>query len=159
MSVPLMGPLMVAWITLAASESASVPAASAKPEPSVPTNPEEVLRTCLLKGNPTGLTPALQQLVDAGQKPIEIISGPLMNGMNEVGTLFGQGKMFLPQVVKTARIMKQAVEFLQPYIEQAHEGEAEEQHAEGRRRRRGGRNTRQAGCQAAAWRPPGRSRP
>lgn len=108
----------------AAAPSASVPAAAAKPEPSVPTNPEEVLRTCLLKGNPTGLTPALQQLIDAGQKPIEIISGPLMNGMNEVGTLFGQGKMFLPQVVKTARIMKQAVEFLQPYIEQAHEGEA-----------------------------------
>lgn len=48
---------------------------------------------------------------------VNIIEGPLMNGMNEVGVLFGEGKMFLPQVVKTARTMKQAVAILQPYIE------------------------------------------
>ena len=48
---------------------------------------------------------------------VDIIEGPLMDGMNEVGTLFGAGKMFLPQVVKTARTMKQAVAILQPYIE------------------------------------------
>jgi 5-methyltetrahydrofolate--homocysteine methyltransferase len=49
--------------------------------------------------------------------PIEVIEGPLMDGMNVVGDLFGEGKMFLPQVVKSARVMKQAVAYLQPYIE------------------------------------------
>lgn len=50
-------------------------------------------------------------------RPIEVIEGPLMDGMNVVGDLFGVGKMFLPQVVKSARVMKQAVAYLQPYIE------------------------------------------
>ena len=48
-------------------------------------------------------------------KPIEVIEGPLMAGMNVVGDLFGAGKMFLPQVVKSARVMKQAVAYLQPF--------------------------------------------
>jgi len=51
------------------------------------------------------------------QKPIEVIEGPLMAGMNVVGDLFGAGKMFLPQVVKSARVMKQAVAYLQPFLE------------------------------------------
>ncbi len=51
-------------------------------------------------------------------KPLEVIEGPLMDGMNVVGDLFGAGKMFLPQVVKSARVMKQAVAYLQPYLEQ-----------------------------------------
>jgi 5-methyltetrahydrofolate--homocysteine methyltransferase len=51
-------------------------------------------------------------------RPIEVIEGPLMDGMNVVGDLFGEGKMFLPQVVKSARVMKQAVAYLQPYIEE-----------------------------------------
>jgi 5-methyltetrahydrofolate--homocysteine methyltransferase len=51
------------------------------------------------------------------EHPIEVIEGPLMDGMNVVGDLFGEGKMFLPQVVKSARVMKQAVAYLQPYIE------------------------------------------
>ncbi|MEQ1611358.1 MAG: vitamin B12 dependent-methionine synthase activation domain-containing protein, partial [Hyphomicrobiaceae bacterium] len=50
-------------------------------------------------------------------KPLHVIEGPLMAGMNVVGDLFGQGKMFLPQVVKSARVMKQAVAYLQPYLE------------------------------------------
>jgi 5-methyltetrahydrofolate--homocysteine methyltransferase len=50
-------------------------------------------------------------------KPIEVIEGPLMAGMNVVGDLFGSGKMFLPQVVKSARVMKQAVAYLQPFLE------------------------------------------
>jgi 5-methyltetrahydrofolate--homocysteine methyltransferase len=50
-------------------------------------------------------------------RPIDVIEGPLMDGMNVVGDLFGEGKMFLPQVVKSARVMKQAVAYLQPYIE------------------------------------------
>lgn len=53
----------------------------------------------------------------AGDKPLSVIEGPLMDGMNQVGDLFGAGKMFLPQVVKSARVMKQAVAHLLPYIE------------------------------------------
>jgi len=56
-------------------------------------------------------------------KPLQIIEGPLMSGMNVVGDLFGEGKMFLPQVVKSARVMKKAVAFLQPYIEEDSVGE------------------------------------
>jgi 5-methyltetrahydrofolate--homocysteine methyltransferase len=50
-------------------------------------------------------------------RPLDVIEGPLMAGMNVVGDLFGEGKMFLPQVVKSARVMKQAVAWLNPYIE------------------------------------------
>lgn len=53
----------------------------------------------------------------AAERPIEVIEGPLMDGMNVVGDLFGEGKMFLPQVVKSARVMKQAVAYLIPFIE------------------------------------------
>jgi 5-methyltetrahydrofolate--homocysteine methyltransferase len=56
-------------------------------------------------------------LAKAGGRPLHVIEGPLMDGMNVVGDLFGQGKMFLPQVVKSARVMKQAVAHLLPYIE------------------------------------------
>ena len=58
-----------------------------------------------------------QQINAAGGRPLHLIEGPLMAGMNVVGDLFGQGKMFLPQVVKSARVMKQAVAHLLPYIE------------------------------------------
>ena len=58
-------------------------------------------------------------LFAAGKPPLSVIEGPLMNGMNVVGDLFGAGKMFLPQVVKSARVMKQAVAHLIPYIEEA----------------------------------------
>ena len=61
---------------------------------------------------------ARQQVADRGGRPIHVIEGPLMDGMNIVGDLFGQGKMFLPQVVKSARVMKQAVAHLVPYIEE-----------------------------------------
>ncbi|MDA9261850.1 methionine synthase [Flavobacteriales bacterium] len=56
-------------------------------------------------------------------EPIQVIEGPLMDGMNVVGDLFGSGKMFLPQVVKSARVMKQAVAYLNPFIEEAKNGE------------------------------------
>jgi len=56
-------------------------------------------------------------LADKGRRPIEVIEGPLMEGMNTVGDLFGSGKMFLPQVVKSARVMKKAVAHLIPFIE------------------------------------------
>ena len=58
-----------------------------------------------------------QRITAEGGRPLHVIEGPLMNGMNIVGDLFGQGKMFLPQVVKSARVMKQAVAHLLPYIE------------------------------------------
>ncbi len=58
---------------------------------------------------------------DAGGRPIEVIEGPLMDGMNVVGDLFGSGKMFLPQVVKSARVMKKAVAHLFPFIEEEKE--------------------------------------
>src|SRR3546814_493351 len=57
------------------------------------------------------------QLAAEGKRPIEVIEGPLMEGMNVVGDLFGAGKMFLPQVVKSARVMKKAVAHLIPFIE------------------------------------------
>ncbi len=59
-----------------------------------------------------------QQIKGEGGRPLHVIEGPLMDGMNVVGDLFGQGKMFLPQVVKSARVMKQAVAHLIPYIEE-----------------------------------------
>jgi 5-methyltetrahydrofolate--homocysteine methyltransferase len=59
-----------------------------------------------------------QKIEQQGGRPIQVIEGPLMDGMNIVGDLFGQGKMFLPQVVKSARVMKQAVAHLIPYIEE-----------------------------------------
>src|SRR5690606_5740353 len=52
------------------------------------------------------------------KRPLDVIEGPLMDGMNIVGDLFGSGKMFLPQVVKSARVMKQAVAYLMPFMEQ-----------------------------------------
>ena len=62
---------------------------------------------------------AARQLVD---RPIQVIEGPLMDGMNQVGDLFGSGQMFLPQVVKSARVMKKAVAYLLPYIEASKDG-------------------------------------
>ena len=59
-----------------------------------------------------------QEILKKGGRPLHVIEGPLMDGMNVVGDLFGQGKMFLPQVVKSARVMKQAVAHLVPYIEE-----------------------------------------
>lgn len=60
-------------------------------------------------------TEEIRQTLD---KPLQVIEGPLMNGMKEVGKLFGDGKMFLPQVVKSARVMKQAVAYLEPFLEE-----------------------------------------
>ncbi|MFC2993252.1 methionine synthase [Halomonas tibetensis] len=69
----------------------------------------------------------------AATRPIEVIEGPLMDGMNVVGDLFGAGKMFLPQVVKSARVMKQAVAYLIPYIEaEKSELASEDQQAKGK---------------------------
>lgn len=75
------------------------------------------LSTALVKGVAEYMEEDIQEALTAFQKAVDIIEGPLMDGMNTVGELFGCGKMFLPQVVKTARTMKKAVAILQPYIE------------------------------------------
>jgi 5-methyltetrahydrofolate--homocysteine methyltransferase len=68
---------------------------------------------------------AYRDILAKGGRPLHVIEGPLMDGMNVVGDLFGQGKMFLPQVVKSARVMKQAVAHLVPYIEEEKRLQAE----------------------------------
>ncbi len=78
---------------------------------------EERLQQALIKGIGDYLQEDLMEALHQYPKAVNIIEGPLMAGMNTVGELFGSGKMFLPQVVKTARTMKQAVTILQPYIE------------------------------------------
>ncbi len=74
---------------------------------------------------------ARAKIMDAGGRPLNVIEGPLMDGMNVVGDLFGAGKMFLPQVVKSARVMKKAVAYLLPYIE-AEKAEGEDTQAKGK---------------------------
>ena len=78
---------------------------------------EERLANALIKGDGAFLEEDLKESLTKFEHAVEIIEGPLMAGMNKVGKLFGEGKMFLPQMVKTARTMKQAVDILQPYIE------------------------------------------
>lgn len=78
---------------------------------------EERLTYSLMKGINEYLYEDLDQALEKYSPTLTIIEGPLMDGMNIVGDLFGDGKMFLPQVVKTARVMKQAVAYLQPHIE------------------------------------------
>ncbi len=78
---------------------------------------EERLSEALVKGIGDHLEEDLKDALEKYPRAVDIIEGPLMAGMNRVGVLFGEGKMFLPQVVKTARTMKQAVEILQPYME------------------------------------------
>ena len=82
---------------------------------------ENRLQYALVKGVSDYLEADLQEALPIYPKVVDIIEGPLMAGMNKVGELFGAGKMFLPQVVKTARTMKKAVAFLQPYIEAGRE--------------------------------------
>lgn len=79
---------------------------------------EERLVRALVKGDSSGLESDINECLTLYDKPVEIIDGPLMSGMARVGELFGAGKMFLPQVVKSAKTMKNAVALLQPYIEE-----------------------------------------
>ncbi|WP_185266033.1 methionine synthase [Halopseudomonas xiamenensis] len=79
---------------------------------------EERLSHALVKGITTFIVEDTEECRQQAARPIEVIEGPLMAGMNVVGDLFGSGKMFLPQVVKSARVMKQAVAHLIPFIEE-----------------------------------------
>jgi 5-methyltetrahydrofolate--homocysteine methyltransferase len=89
---------------------------------------EERLRHALIKGITDHVADDVEEARQKYERPLEVIEGPLMDGMNVVGDLFGSGKMFLPQVVKSARVMKKAVAYLLPYME------AEKQEGDDRRR-------------------------
>ncbi|NVK64531.1 MAG: methionine synthase [Flavobacteriales bacterium] len=84
---------------------------------------EERLAHALVKGITDYIDEDTEECRQQFDRPIEVIEGPLMDGMNIVGDLFGSGKMFLPQVVKSARVMKKAVAYLLPYIEAEKGGE------------------------------------
>lgn len=83
---------------------------------------EKRITYSLVKGIPDYMEVDMEEALKSYGSAVEIIEKPLMAGMNEVGELFGQGKMFLPQVVKTARTMKKAVSILQPHIEAQNQG-------------------------------------
>ena len=80
------------------------------------------LEHALVKGITDFIEQDTEDARQQAERPLHVIEGPLMDGMNVVGDLFGEGKMFLPQVVKSARVMKKAVAYLQPYIEQEKAG-------------------------------------
>ena len=82
---------------------------------------EERLTYSLIKGNPTYIEEDTEEARQKLPYPLAVIEGPLMNGMNVVGDLFGSGKMFLPQVIKSARVMKKAVAYLLPFMEEEKE--------------------------------------
>ena len=103
------------------ASSANVSAQASNQQAWRETSVEERLQYALVKGLGEYLETDLQEAVQKYPKVVDIIEGPLMEGMNQVGELFGAGKMFLPQVVKTARTMKKAVSILQPYIEAGRE--------------------------------------
>ena len=83
---------------------------------------EERLKTALIKGRSETLAADLQEAMNQYGNAVSIIEGPLMEGMETVGKMFGEGKMFLPQVVKSAKVMRDAVEILQPYMDKEASG-------------------------------------
>ncbi len=85
---------------------------------------EERLQHALVKGITEFIYNDLDEILPKFDNPLRIIEGPLMSAMNYIGELFGSGRMFLPQVVKSARVMKQAVEYLEPKIREANKGVA-----------------------------------
>ena len=85
---------------------------------------QERLSHALVKGIVEFIDADVEECRKLYERPIQVIEGPLMDGMNVVGDLFGSGKMFLPQVVKSARVMKKAVAFLLPYIEAEKDGKS-----------------------------------
>lgn len=89
-----------------------------------PLTPAEAVRHMVMRGITDGLAGPLEELHASTGSAVAVIEGPLMDAMNRVGTLFGQGKMFLPQVVKSARVMQRAVELLTPAIESERHGNA-----------------------------------
>lgn len=108
------GRLAASGGALTGAESSNISSVAEPVEAAV----EERLVRALVKGDSSGLERDINECLALYDKPVEIIDGPLMSGMARVGELFGAGKMFLPQVVKSAKTMKNAVALLQPYIEE-----------------------------------------
>lgn len=108
------GRLAASGGALTGAESSNISSVAEPVEATV----EERLVRALVKGDSSGLERDINECLTLYDKPVEIIDGPLMSGMARVGELFGAGKMFLPQVVKSAKTMKNAVALLQPYIEE-----------------------------------------
>ena len=108
------GRLAASGGALTGAESSNI---SSVAEPAEATVEERLVRA-LVKGDSSGLESDINECLTLYDKPVQIIDGPLMSGMARVGELFGAGKMFLPQVVKSAKTMKNAVALLQPYIEE-----------------------------------------
>ena len=128
---------------------------------------QERLVHALVKGITQFIIEDTEEATQQYERPIQVIEGPLMDGMNVVGDLFGSGKMFLPQVVKSARVMKQAVAHLVPFIEEEKrrlgsgrrqgQGQGRDGHREGRRaRHRQEHRGRRAPVQQLRRRGPGR---
>ncbi|HMP61518.1 MAG TPA: methionine synthase [Phenylobacterium sp.] len=90
------------------------------------TSVEERLKHALVKGVTEFIEADTEEARQQAERPLHVIEGPLMAGMDVVGDLFGSGKMFLPQVVKSARVMKQAVAYLMPFMEAEKEGKPRE---------------------------------
>lgn len=109
------GRLAASGGALTGAESSNISSVAEPVEAAV----EERLVRALVKGDSSGLERDINECLTLYDKPVEIIDGPLMSGMARVGELFGAGKMFLPQVVKSAKTMKNAVALLQPYIEES----------------------------------------
>lgn len=108
------GRLAASGGALTGAESSNISSVAEPAEAAV----EERLVRALVKGDSSGLERDINECLTKYEKPVQIIDGPLMSGMARVGELFGAGKMFLPQVVKSAKTMKNAVALLQPYIEE-----------------------------------------
>lgn len=108
------GRLAASGGALTGAESSNISSVAEPVEAAV----EERLVRALVKGDSSRLERDINECLTLYDKPVQIIDGPLMSGMARVGELFGAGKMFLPQVVKSAKTMKNAVALLQPYIEE-----------------------------------------
>ena len=91
--------------------------AAADATPAAPATPEERLAEALVRGRTDTLAADVDACLRAGATAVGLVEGPLMEGMKRVGTLFADGKMFLPQVVKSAKVMKQAVALLEPHMQ------------------------------------------
>ncbi|MDR2343247.1 MAG: methionine synthase [Spirochaetaceae bacterium] len=110
-------------LRLAESQNAEGRAEPARPESAFPggndgegEGPQERIVRAMLKGDDERIADDVLALLENGAAPLEIVEGPLMEGMKQVGDLFGEGKMFLPQVIRSARVMKKAVAALDPYM-------------------------------------------
>ncbi|MDE7452173.1 MAG: dihydropteroate synthase, partial [Paramuribaculum sp.] len=98
-------------------ESGNTPKKDALKADTIPATPSDTIESMMVAGRSEGIEPLLDECVVELGSAFGVVDGPLMRGMNRIGELFGEGKMFLPQVVRSAKVMKQAVAHLTPLIE------------------------------------------